>query len=718
MAGFSGLPSSSSSSSNATWSGVARVKGPKWARMPLLTVGMLGLQIVWSVEMGYASPYLLSLGLSKSLMSIVFVAGPLSGLIVQPLIGVLADHSKSRFGRRRPYMLGGSFICVGAIILLGFTRWFSGIFTAAETRANDLLTIAFAVWSIYCIDFSINAVQAADRAILVDLLPPSEQELGNAWAGRMFGLGSVAGFFVGNIDLPKAIPWMGKTQLQVLSVVTSIFLMVTQGITSASVTEKVLVKEADGQGKGSLLSIFKDIWNNILTLPRVILQICIVQFFSWIAWFPVLFFSTVWVGEIYTREALARDPSLSPDDPTLQADATRAGSRALLWSSILSLGSSILLPFLVHQSSFDADEDEKPWANGTGRSRRGDDSWARVFQWLKSMKIHLATLWMISHLLFAITMGLTLFSTSVDNASALITLTGFSWAVTQWVPFSLLGEAILVASPPPSYDPTDDAPIPLAEHRSRRHGHSSSGSAAERQQLMFTAEDQFRDDDHPRDSKDSSRRRDPEARSPYGLSNDEARISSTDLRPSAAPSSSRLPPTPSTSRTTSHGSAAIEHTAASALEKGRKDDSSDAESDAGSDEDLMLEKHGEGHGDGGMSNKAGIILGIHNIFVVIPQFLVTGLSSILFALLEPHKSVLDQGHAGHPAAGNVPNKNITEAASAAAAEVIRATLEPREAPVEGSGDSIGIIFRIGGVSALIACGLCWKLSRDLVGKHR
>ncbi|KAG8924819.1 hypothetical protein FRC01_011008, partial [Tulasnella sp. 417] len=53
MAGFSGLPSSSSSSSNATWSGVARVKGPRWARMPLLTIGMLGLQIVWSVEMGY-----------------------------------------------------------------------------------------------------------------------------------------------------------------------------------------------------------------------------------------------------------------------------------------------------------------------------------------------------------------------------------------------------------------------------------------------------------------------------------------------------------------------------------------------------------------------------------------------------------------------------------------------------------------------------------------
>ncbi|KAG8908718.1 hypothetical protein FRC01_007266 [Tulasnella sp. 417] len=175
------------------------------------------------------------------------------------------------------------------------------------------------------------------------------------------------------------------------------------------------------------------------------------------------------------------------------------------------------------------------------------------------------------------------------------------------------------------------------------------------------------------------------------------------------------------SRANSHTSGAAETSAtaaASALEKGRKDDSSDAESDVGSDDELMLEKHGDGHGDGGMSNKAGIILGIHNIFVVIPQFLVTGLSSILFALLEPHKSVLDQGHAGHPAAGNVPNKNITDATTAVVADVVRATLEAREAPVEGSGDSIGIIFRIGGISAFIACGLCWKLSRELTGKHR
>jgi hypothetical protein len=84
--------------------------------------------------------------------------------------------------------------------------------------------------------------------------------------------------------------------------------------------------------------------------------------------------------------------------------------------------------------------------------------------------------------------------------------------------------------------------------------------------------------------------------------------------------------------------------------------------------------------------------GIHNIFVVIPQFLVTGLSSILFALLESDKSVLDQGHAGHPAAGNVPPANVTDAATAVTSEVTK--LLRREAEIGRAGsDSVGIIFR-------------------------
>lgn len=154
--------------------GFARVLGPSWAHLPMVTIGLFGVQIIWSAETSYglycftdisyglvfwfllmtASPYLLSLGLSKSNMAVVFVAGPLSGLIMQPLIGnspsdvahllsnpipissgFLADNSTSRFGRRRPYMLLGTIICISAMLLLGFTRAVASIFTGWNSSA-------------------------------------------------------------------------------------------------------------------------------------------------------------------------------------------------------------------------------------------------------------------------------------------------------------------------------------------------------------------------------------------------------------------------------------------------------------------------------------------------------------------------------------------------------------------------------------------------------
>jgi solute carrier family 45 protein 1/2/4 len=136
-----------------------------------------------------ASPYLLELGLSKSYMSLVFMAGPLSGLIVQPLIGVFADRCRSKWGRRRPFMLAGVAVCVTAMMMLGWAQ-------EVGEKLGSGLAISMAVFAIYLIDFSINAAMSTDRALVVDTLPPSQQEEGSAWAGRMFGFGSVAGFFV------------------------------------------------------------------------------------------------------------------------------------------------------------------------------------------------------------------------------------------------------------------------------------------------------------------------------------------------------------------------------------------------------------------------------------------------------------------------------------------------------------------------------------------
>jgi solute carrier family 45, member 1/2/4 len=83
-----------------------------------------------------ASPYLVSLGLPKSLMASTFLVGPLSGFLVQPLVGGWADASQSRFGRRRPFMLAGTLICGFSMLLLGYGRALVTLFTTTGSLVS------------------------------------------------------------------------------------------------------------------------------------------------------------------------------------------------------------------------------------------------------------------------------------------------------------------------------------------------------------------------------------------------------------------------------------------------------------------------------------------------------------------------------------------------------------------------------------------------------
>lgn len=126
------------------------------------------------------TPYLLQLGLTKSRTSLVWIAGPLSGLIMQPVVGVLADNSRSKWGRRRPFMIGGSLIVAICLIILGWTGEIVRLFvrepetvggrngsrfgfSAYASLQAKTYTIALAVLSIYAVDFAINAGWCSTR---------------------------------------------------------------------------------------------------------------------------------------------------------------------------------------------------------------------------------------------------------------------------------------------------------------------------------------------------------------------------------------------------------------------------------------------------------------------------------------------------------------------------------------------------------------------------
>lgn len=127
----------------------------------LLTISIGGLQIAWSVELSNGSPFLLSLGLSKSLMALVWIAGPLSGTLVQPYVGMLSDNCRVPWGKRKPFMLGGAAATMVSLMCLAWTKEtvgaLLGIFGAdRESEGVKVTIIVVAVIWVYILDFAIN----------------------------------------------------------------------------------------------------------------------------------------------------------------------------------------------------------------------------------------------------------------------------------------------------------------------------------------------------------------------------------------------------------------------------------------------------------------------------------------------------------------------------------------------------------------------------------
>lgn len=129
--------------------------------MVLLTISIGGLQLTWCVELSNGTPFLLSLGLSKSLMALVWIAGPLSGALVQPYVGILSDNCRSRWGKRTPFMVAGALATSVSLLALAWVREIVGgvlgVFGAEpESKGVRTAIIVVAVVFMYVLDFSIN----------------------------------------------------------------------------------------------------------------------------------------------------------------------------------------------------------------------------------------------------------------------------------------------------------------------------------------------------------------------------------------------------------------------------------------------------------------------------------------------------------------------------------------------------------------------------------
>ncbi|KAJ2695790.1 hypothetical protein H4R19_005810, partial [Coemansia spiralis] len=403
-----------------------------------LTAAIVGLQFAWAVETGFGSPYLLSLGLKKSLVSLVWLAGPLSGLITQPLVGVLSDRCTSRFGRRRPYIVGSTACTLVCLAAVGWTRELAG---GREALARWLAVAAF-----YFLDFSINALQGSLRALVVDVLPISRQAAGTAWTSRMLGIGSVCGYLMGFLDLARLLPFLGSTQMQVLTTVASATLVATVTVTCWFTAEVPLTRPPEPAGGHRRM--FSALFSALFSLPRVIKDVFRIQLLAWFGWFPFLFYGTTYVADMY----VANYAGGGPGGPDAMQEGARVGSLAMFIHAVVSLASSLALPVVTYSTAVGRPQRHVP------PSGRGSSVLATLGRALHNamvrVSISLPTMWAMSLVLFAAAMLLTAAVSTVGGASALLATCGVSWAVATWIPFSILGEAIRGAGTAPVQQPT------------------------------------------------------------------------------------------------------------------------------------------------------------------------------------------------------------------------------------------------------------------------
>ncbi|KAM3077060.1 hypothetical protein ACMFMF_004975 [Clarireedia jacksonii] len=386
--------------------------------------------------MTYCTPYLLSLGLTKSRTSLVWIAGPLSGLIMAPLVGAMADRSRSKWGRRRPYMVGASVLVALCLLVLGWTKEIVNHFVE-EGEFNKTCTIFLAVLAIYAVDFAINAVQWSCRSLIVDTLPIQKQQSGSAWASRMAALGHLVGYAIGTVDLVQIFgPSMGDTQFKKLILIAAFALLFCIGVTSWAVTERVLISSKDAEAQAGILRIARQIYRTTMTVPPKIQAILWSQFWSWIGWFPFLFYGTTYVGETYFRYDAPHEIKQSKD---ALGDIGRIGSMSLVVFSLVSSCGSFILPLLIKSP----DEDNF--------TQRPPASIARFVAAYNKHKPDLLGAWFVGHLMFSAAMFLAPFASSFRFATSLIAFCGLPWSVASWAPYAFLGVEVNKMGGVPSY---------------------------------------------------------------------------------------------------------------------------------------------------------------------------------------------------------------------------------------------------------------------------
>ena len=304
-----------------------------FAQLWNMNFGFLGIQFGWGLQMANMSAIFELLGADADQLPILWLAAPLTGLMVQPVIGNLSDYTWNALGRRRPYFLVGAILAFIALISM--------------PHCSNLWMAAGLLW---ILDTSANVSMVPFRAFVGDLLPIEQRTKGFAMQSIMLGLGAVSAsalpwilnniFQVSNASNPlRRIPLTVEVSFYaggVLFLGTVLWTIVT---TPEYPPENLEQFEQLKSARGGMLGSLRESWQTLGHMPQIMQRLAWIQFFTWLGIFCFL---------LYFPPAVARQVfGATSQNSVLYNDGIEWAGICFAVYNAVCIGFSFILPRLA-----------------------------------------------------------------------------------------------------------------------------------------------------------------------------------------------------------------------------------------------------------------------------------------------------------------------------------------------------------------------------------
>lgn len=308
---------------------------PYWKIIVVASIAA-GVQFGWALQLSLLTPYVQQLGVPHMWASFIWLCGPISGLVVQPVVGFFSDHSTNRLGRRRPFIIAGALLVGASVILIGFAADLGHSTGDRLDRPMKPRAVGIFVVGFWVLDVANNMLQGPCRAFLADLSAGDHKRIAaaNIFFAFFMAVGNVAGYGLGTVSkLHRFLPFTKTVACDIYCAnLKTLFLVDIVLLAAIVCTALTLVGEVplviEKKGWGAFFAQFSGAFKN-LTGPIYILYG--VTALNWIGWFPFILYNTDWVGlQIYGGK-----PQGTLNEKNIYDAGVRTGSLGLLLQSVV-----------------------------------------------------------------------------------------------------------------------------------------------------------------------------------------------------------------------------------------------------------------------------------------------------------------------------------------------------------------------------------------------